>query len=178
MTNALLNHELQGSNNSAITVTHRVFLRHPWKTWALSTWNHAKHVLQIAGFAAVLVILIPPAPAHAQSLHSMEADVPFEFTIGTQTFNAGHYQLVPTPTGMLQLRDSQSRVVAALFARSVEAKGQVAASKLVFHLVNGHQQLQQIWFENPSQGLKIVREQLVTRSPKPAKAPAASPDAL
>jgi hypothetical protein len=178
VTNVLFNHELRDSNSSAISALYRVLIRRPWKTWALTTWNEAKHVLQIAGFAAALVMLIPPAPAHAQTYHSVYADVPFEFTIGARTFSPGSYQLVFRGNGILVLRDSQTRILAALFTHDVTAKGPVVASKLIFSVKDGHHQLHQVWLENRSEGFEIIKEELAMRSPTPAPPPAVRLDVL
>ncbi len=178
MTNVLNSHDLRDSNSSVISAIYRSLSRRPWKTWALSTWKQTKHVLQVAGFAALMVMFMPPAPAHAQTYHSVTADVPFEFTVGAQKFSPGNYELVFRGRGMLVLRDPQTRVLAAFYTREVSAKGPVLESKLVFNMKDGHQQLRQIWLENHPEGFEIIREELAMRSPAPVPPPPVSADVL
>ncbi len=178
MTNVLSNQDVRDSNSSAISAMYRSLSRRPWKTWAFSAWKQTKHVLQVAGFAAMMVIFMPPAPAHAQTYHSVSADVPFEFTVGAQKFSPGNYELVFRTRGMLVLRDPQTRVLAAFYTREVSAKGPVVESKLVFSMKDGHQQLHQIWLENHTEGFEIIREELAVRSPAPVPPPPVSADVL
>jgi hypothetical protein len=178
VTNVLNNHDLRDLNSSALTAMYRSLSRRPWKTWALSTWKQAKHVLQVAGFAALMVMFMPPAPAHAQTYHSVSADVPFEFTVGARKFSPGNYELVFRGIGTLVLRDSQTRVLAVFYTHEVSAKGPVIESKLVFSMKDGHQQLRQIWLENHPEGFEITREELAMRSPAPVPPPTVSADVL
>jgi hypothetical protein len=178
VTNVLSNQDLRDSNSSAISAMYRVLLRRPWKTWAFSTWNRAKHVLQVAGFAALMVMLMPSPPAQAQTYHSVNADVPFEFTVGARQFSPGSYELVFRGRGMVVLRDTQTRVLAAFYTHDVTAKGPVVKSKLVFSMKDGHQQLRQIWLENHREGFEITREELAMRSQAPVPPPPVSVEVL
>ena len=178
MTNVLSNQDFRDSNSSAISAMYRVLLRRPWKTWAFSSWNRAKHVLQVAGVAALMVMFMPSAPAQAQSYHSVSADVPFEFTVGARQFSAGSYELIFRGRGMVVLRDTQTRVLAAFYTRDVTAKSPVVESKLVFSMKDGHQQLHQIWLENHREGFEIIREELAMRSPAAVPSPTVSADVL
>ena len=144
MTNVLNNQDLRDSNSSAISAMYRVLIRRPWKTWVFSAWKQTKQALQVAGFTALMVIFMPSAPAQAQTYHSVNADVPFEFTVGAQKFSPGSYELVLRGNSMLVLRDPQNRILAVFYTHEVTAKGRVIESKLVFTMKDGHQQLHQI----------------------------------
>jgi hypothetical protein len=178
VTNVLNNQDLRDSNSSAISAMYRVLIRRPWKTWAFSAWKQTKQALQVAGFTALMVIFMPSAPAQAQTFHSVNADVPFEFTIGAQRFSPGSYELVFRGRGMLVLRDPQTRVLAAFYTREVTAKSPVVESKLVFNMKDGHQQLHQIWLENHPEGFEIIRAELAMRSSAPLPPPPVSVDVL
>jgi hypothetical protein len=178
VTNVLNNHDLRDSNNSAISAMYRVLIRRPWKTWAFSAWKQTKHVLQVAGFAALMAMFMPAAPAQAQTYHSVNADIPFEFTVGARKFSPGSYELAFRGNGMLVLRDSQNRILAVFYTHEVTAKGRVIESKLVFNMKDGHQQLHQLWLENHPEGFEITREQLAMRSPASVPPPPVSVDVL
>ena len=143
-----------------------------------STWNQAKHVLQVAGFAALMAMFMPAAPAQAQTFHSVNADIPFEFTVGAQKFSPGSYELAFRGNSMLVLRDSQNRILAVFYTHEVTAKGRVIESKLVFNMKDGHQQLHQLWLENHPEGFEITREQLAMRSSASVPPPPVSADVL
>ena len=176
MTNVLNNQDLRDSNSSAISAMYRVLIRRPWKTWVFSAWKQTKQALQVAGFTALMVIFMPSAPAQAQTYHSVNADVPFEFTVGAQKFSPGSYELVFRGNGMLVLRDPQNRILAAFYTHEVSAKGRVIESKLVFTMKDGHQQLHQLWLENHPEGFEITREELAMRSRAPVPPPPVSAD--
>lgn len=175
MTNLLLNHatldrETRDYNSSAILALFRFVKRQPWKLLAAGTWNAAKHFLQLTLVAASLGSLFSPL-AHAAAYKAVDAEIPFEFTIGQMSFPAGHYQLVYASPGLLSLKDDRFNVVASFFTLSVVNNGDVPTSKLVFNVQDEHHRLNQIWIED-SRILEVLGNPVAShRSKSPKEQP-------
>ena len=78
-----------------------------------------KKFIQIASFLAI-VFVMAGSDVYAQYATKIDADIPFDFAIGDQTFEAGKYimRLRKNPTGVetVELRDANNRVVYEAFA--------------------------------------------------------------
>jgi len=73
-----------------------------------------KKIIQIVSFLA-LVFAIAGADANAQRTTKIDADIPYDFAIGSQQFDAGKYVLrvrrSNSGASVAELRDSKHRVV-------------------------------------------------------------------
>ena len=78
-----------------------------------------KKIIQIVSFLA-LVFVLAGTEVQAQSTTKIDADVPFDFAIGDQTFDAGKYVMrvrrVPSGADSIELRDAKNSVVYEAFA--------------------------------------------------------------
>lgn len=131
-----------------------------------------KGLLQSTFLALALVAaLLLPATAQSPSHIAVQAEVPFKFNIGERSFRPGSYELLSTGTNLMALRDGRSRVVASLITRPLESGAVAADTKLVFHYWKKHLYLSQIKFQDRSQILEIMGEELAipqTRPPETA----------
>lgn len=167
LTHKALNRETRDYNSSAILAIFRLAKRQPWKQVASRTWNVVKQFLQLTLIAGTLGSLLSPMAAHAAATHAVDAEIPFEFTVGHQSFPAGHYQLVYNGPGVVTLRDARYNAVASFFARTISNGSAVPATKLVFNKQDEQPQLDQIWIED-AQILEVLGNQ-VARRHSPAK---------
>ena len=117
-----------------------------------------------------LLVSLLPAAAQVHTYEVVTADVPFKFSVGERTFRPGQYQFILVGPGLLALRDARQRVVASLVTRSVATNQPAIATRLVFNLKKRPAKLARIVFENQSQVLEILGEQLALRS-SPTQAP-------
>ena len=78
-----------------------------------------KKIIQIVSFLAV-VFVMAGSDVYAQGTTKLDAEIPFDFSIGDQTFEAGKYvmRLRRNQSGAdsVELRDSSNRVVYEAFA--------------------------------------------------------------
>jgi len=118
-------------------------------------------------FAVVLLALAIASSAVAQtrSIHAgFRANVPFDFTIGTQTFRAGTYQFqrplgkpsAGAGVGMIAVRSidgsAYKAVMTALVRPSVDKS---ADTKIVFKKHDGQWQLFQVWMGGDAQAQQL-----------------------
>src|SRR5882757_1430656 len=119
-------------------------------------------------FAVVLLALALASSAVAQtrSIHAgFRANVPFDFTIGAQTFRAGTYQFqrplgkpsAGAGVGMIAVRSvdgsSYKAVMTALARPSVQQQGD---TKIVFKKRAGQWQLFQVWMGGDAQAQQMA----------------------
>lgn len=105
-----------------------------------------------------LGVLALGSAAHAQRTEQIiEANIPFEFTVGSRIFPAGHYTLVRSEPWRLELRDSRGRVLVNVLTQSVERLDASAGPKLRFESEGGRHVLTQVWQENDSIGQQILQ---------------------
>jgi len=120
-------------------------------------------------FAVVLFVLAlamaSSAVAQTRGSHAgFRANVPFDFTIGTQTFHAGTYQFqrplgkpsASAGVGMIAVRgvdgSSYKAVMTALAPPSVQRQGD---TKIVFKKHAGQWQLFQVWMGGDAQAQQL-----------------------
>jgi hypothetical protein len=110
----------------------------------------------LASLLLSLAMLGSTAQAQAAA-RIVKANIPFDFVVGNQSFPAGHYSVALSRAGLLELRDSDGRVVANALTQSVEALNQAAQPKLRFEDEGGQHVLTQVWQQGDSTGREIVR---------------------
>ena len=73
-----------------------------------------------------------PCRARAAGPRLIEANIRFDFTVGSQVFPAGQYGLKTIEPSQLELRNSAGRVLAHVLTHSVQTLSTPAIPKLVF----------------------------------------------
>ena len=76
--------EFRDTNTSAVLAVYRILRRQPWKTMAITTWDHMRRFLHLALLATSLGALLPTL-AQARLYDVVSSDVPFKFQIGERT---------------------------------------------------------------------------------------------
>ena len=105
--------------------------------------------------------------AYAQPAeHVMKANIPFEFSIGDQTFPAGHYSLVNVAPMLLELRDAENRCLTRARTNSVLASKTPASSKLQFYSEGGQPALARVWQKDYPIGQELRLPKSWTKTPK------------
>src|SRR5260370_7161891 len=120
----------------------------------------------IMGLFVVLTVSITHAQIGGDVL---KLKVPFNFTVGTQTFPAGQYSLKPLLPHTMSLRNQAGQVLTNITTNSVESTEVQKSMKLIFNGYDGHYFLAQIWKE----GDNIRRE--LTTSPAETEIPTHHP---
>jgi hypothetical protein len=118
-------------------------------------------------FAVVLLALALAGSTVAQtrSIHAgFRANVPFDFTIGTQTFHAGTYQFqrplgkpsTGAGVGMIAVRSLDGSAYKAVMTSLARPSGdQPADTKIVFKMHGGQWQLFQVWMGGDAQAQQL-----------------------
>ena len=84
--------------------------------------------------------------------------IPFNFSIGAQSFAAGEYSLKPSLQHTMLLRDQRGQALAnILWARSVESSEVPSSTKLVFSRYGGQYFLAQILVAGNGIGQELVK---------------------
>ncbi|MBZ5532455.1 MAG: hypothetical protein LAO20_13575 [Acidobacteriia bacterium] len=169
MANSYPNRELD-LNYSVQAAVYRILRRRPWKTWTTGTGGTLSRFFLYTLFAAAMTVLLATA-ARAATQDTFDAEVPFKFEAGNQSFPAGHYQFSIARPGLLKVRDSHGQVVASLVTRSKGLAGPLPASKLVFDTQTTHARLAQLRVKEYGPVLEILGEEPAVQ-PEPSLTPA------
>ncbi|OAI57247.1 hypothetical protein AYO50_01820 [Acidobacteria bacterium SCGC AG-212-P17] len=159
--------EFRDTNTSAVLAVYRILRRQPWKTMAITTWDHMRRFLHLALIATSLGALLPTL-AQARLYDVVSSNVPFTFQIGERTFKPGHYDFILAAPGVVAMRDSHSRVVANIATRPRTPGALATATKLVFNTHSKTAQLIQIWATVGEPGMDVVGEEKTVRTVQPA----------
>jgi len=100
-----------------------------------------------------LAVLLFVCPAHAE--RRMTANIPFEFTVGTVSFPAGHYEFVRAGDSIVQVRDVGGRSLFTMASAPIQENGTSEKSTVKFATVDGRHVLIQIWSEGFSSGYEF-----------------------
>lgn len=105
-----------------------------------------------------MFVLLMVSMAHAQiGGDVLKVKVPFNFSVGTQTFPAGEYSLKPLLPHTMSLRNQAGQVLTSLGTNSVESTEVQRSVKLVFNGYDGHYFLAQIWKEGDNIGRELTK---------------------
>jgi hypothetical protein len=108
----------------------------------------------ILGIFVVLAI----GMAHAQiGGDVLKVKIPFDFSVGRQTFPAGEYSLKPLLPHTMLLRNQAGQVLTSIGTNSVESSEVPSSVKLVFNGYGGQYFLAQIWKAGDSIGRELVK---------------------
>lgn len=167
MNNYIPRGEFRDTNTSAVLAVYRILRRQPWKTMAITTWDHMRRFLHLALLATSLGALLPTL-AQA-SLHDVvSSDVPFTFQIGERTFDPGHYDFILAAPGVVAMRDSHGHIVANIATQPRATGGLASSTKLVFNTHTKTAQLIQIWASKGQPGMDVVGEEKTVQTAQPA----------
>jgi hypothetical protein len=99
-----------------------------------------------------------------QSERAIKANIPFDFSVGNRIFPAGRYALVRVEPSVLELRDSEGRMLANVLTQSVQSLTAPSQPKLLFYSEGGGHALTQVWQENISIGQQLLTSKSATRA--------------
>ena len=104
----------------------------------------------------LLGVLMFGSSALAQRVERViQANIPFDFNVGSQTFPAGNYSLVSSAPALLELRDDKGHTLVKVLTNAVETLNTPASPTLQFNSVDGRFSLAQVWQENYSVGQQL-----------------------
>jgi len=110
--------------------------------------------------AVVLICLFAVSSAKAQSTNRvlLQADIPFEFTVGNVTLPAGKYTVssVSDSFHILRLRSADGQACALVHMNSINGKADESA-KLVFSRYGNHYFFAQAWTSGERDGLEALK---------------------
>src|SRR5258706_7466395 len=100
--------------------------------------------------------------ANAQALAevTIEADVPFAFIVGEQTFPAGKYTLKradDTTRGVLEIRNDKGRGTIFFDVETAQAKENPRQTNLVFDKIGDQYFLSEIWASDTNLGYRLPK---------------------
>ena len=105
-----------------------------------------------------MLVMLAVSMAHAQiGGDVLKVKVPFNFSVGTQTFPAGEYSLKPLLPHTMLLRNQAGQVLTSIGTNSVESSEAQKSVKLVFNGYDGHYFLAQIWKEGENIGRELTK---------------------
>lgn len=111
-------------------------------------------VFSLLAVAAVLAI----PSVYAQTTVALEADIPFDFTVGNSVYSAGAYSLQAhsAPSAMLiQNVDTRNRTL--ILTHAVRANKPPSEGKLVFHRCGNRYFLSQVWTPGVDTGRELPK---------------------
>jgi len=108
--------------------------------------------------ALMFALTLAGVPTRAQQSDVMKITVPFAFSVGNTTLEAGTYRVLRpfgTP-GTYQLRNVDSGDTAAVTSPATIQDETPGRAKLVFHVYGGEYFLSQIWMPASSAGTELA----------------------
>ena len=113
----------------------------------------------------LLSVLAFAGTAHAQRAERViKANIPFEFSVGDQTFPAGNYLLVSVAPTHLELRDADNRRLTRVLTDPVQTLETPTSTKLQFYSAGGQPALARVWQEDYSIGQELRLPKSWTKS--------------
>jgi hypothetical protein len=110
---------------------------------------------RIANILTVLSLTVLSSVGLAQAQSSgqkITANVPFDFTVGNLSFQAGQYDFTRTGEGLYVIREANGHAQMILAGAPVQQNGTPEKSNLKFEVVNGRHTLIQVWSEVAASG--------------------------
>jgi hypothetical protein len=105
------------------------------------------------------LVLFAPGTARAQFIEStVQANVPFEFTVGRRTLPAGDYTFVAVAPALLLVRDRDCRTVASVLTNPVQTTSNYSLPRLRFYLQDGKHVLAEVWQPGGHTGYEVSRK--------------------
>jgi hypothetical protein len=110
--------------------------------------------------AVVLVLAMYPTKAHAQIIGKLEADIPFQFHVGSAKLPPGKYTISVVDNSDLSVMEISSAdgSVSALFeVRDAQAKSNPAKTELIFSKYGQRYFLERLFDESNPSGSAVVK---------------------
>jgi len=104
----------------------------------------------------MLAMFVMMAAGIGQAQYGTRATIPFDFAVGTQTFPAGVYKLVPSFAQTSLLRN-EKRGLIYIRTNSVVSREESSSARLIFHQYGGHYFLAQIWDKGSVVGQELPK---------------------
>jgi len=127
----------------------------------------------IANVSSLMVVfLVFAGAAHAQ--RAVQADVPFEFSVGKQTFPAGEYRVTPMGASLLAVQGDRNSPTIFVLTRPMSSI-KTLSPRLRFKVENGQYALSEVWSEGAS-GYKLFvpKQRLALAQNSPAESQTAT----
>ena len=125
-------------------------------------------------FAILIAVLLPATSTRTSAQNrEMVADVPFNFTVCTQTMPAGKYKVRPmtsATTNLLLVRSEDGQFAEITCTRDVQGSKRASEGKLIFNRYGNQYFLTELWFSGDLTGnqvLKSEREEALIRELPP-----------
>ncbi len=109
--------------------------------------NMKKQAINLLALSS-LWVLLAVIPAFASSAILLEANIPFDFTVGTTTLLAGAYTVTRDVHAALRISSREQRRSAAAITDPVGAKSSPNKARLVFNRYGDQYFLTQAWLGN------------------------------
>jgi hypothetical protein len=116
-----------------------------------------KQVLRIFSLLS-LSVMLAVVSVSANPTSPLEANIPFDFSVGGKTLLAGVYTVTPMTTpGILLIRSEDGRAAALVVTNRVQARQEQDQTKLVFHRYGNQYFLAQVWRAGDGDGRELLR---------------------
>jgi hypothetical protein len=103
-------------------------------------------------------VLVAVGIGNAQYGQTLKVTIPFDFSVGKQTFPAGEYTLKPSSIQhTMFLRNQRGKVLTSLATNSVTSREVPSSVKLVFNGYSGRYFLAQIWQQGDNTGQQVIK---------------------
>ena len=114
-----------------------------------------KFVKQTVASIFLGVFALGSAAEAQQAARTIQATIPFEFSVGSRTLPAGSYRLLSRAPGFLEVRDMTGRTLAEVATYPVQSSKTPARPKVEFVKTGAHYALTQVWQESYSTGERL-----------------------
>ena len=88
---------------------------------------------------------------------SIKVKIPFKFSIGNQSFEAGDYTLKALIQHTTALQNQNGRTLSNISSNSIEATAAPVSTELIFNRYNEHYFLAQIWQAGSNIGKQLIK---------------------
>ena len=120
----------------------------------------------LKGFTMLMLIVVlalatAVASANPQSVNSVVADIPFEFSVGYKTLPAGEYSVrtVTTAGDALMIQSADGKSSAVRLSEATERTKNKSHARLVFHRYGERYFLAEVWNGADRSGRQLLKSQ-------------------
>jgi hypothetical protein len=118
-----------------------------------------------------MFLLLVAGIGYAQD--GIKVSVPFDFTVGKQSFPAGEYTVTPIPMSLnkMLLRNRAGEVLTFIQTNPAASRERTSSAKLVFNQYGGEYFLTQIWEAGNDFGQQLIKSSAEIEIAKAAQSP-------
>ncbi len=123
------------------------------------------------GIALIFALTMYPTKAHAQIMGELEANIPFEFHVGSSKLPPGKYvihMLDDSSLTVMEITSADGSTSALFDVQSAEAKSAPAKNELIFNKYGNRYFLAKLFDEGEPDGSKVVESPYEKRISKAA----------